>query len=125
MNYWPTTLTVTVPSPTKVIAVKIVDNAVVGGFLGSFSDGTVTDKSWKCTRTYYDGWNAPEYDDSAWPAAVDTRGQPDATWGAITGVASNAKWIWSGSYSTVGSSVTVYCRKKISKCASFCFILLQ
>ena len=113
---WPTTTTVTIPETTKVIAAKINDyDNVVGGFLGSFSDGSVTDSSWKCTRNYSDEWKLSTFDDSAWPAAVATRGQGDRTWGTQPQIANNAKWIWAGSYETVNPTVTVYCRKRLGK----------
>ena len=99
-----------------MIAVKITDYGVIGGLLGSFSDGTtVTDSSWRCSRTFYDGWTAPNYDDSSWPFAVASRGQGDLVWGIRPGVAASARWIWSGSYTTDRPPVTVYCRKRISK----------
>ena len=114
-NNWQTTIKVTVPQTTFVLAVKIYDYGVVGGLLGSFSDGSVTDSSWKCTRTYSESWNLPLFDDSAWPAAVATRGQGDSIWGTQPSIAKNAKWIWAGAYETKSPSVTVYCRKQLSK----------
>ena len=105
-----------VPETTTVIAVKINDyHSVVGGFLGSFSDGSVTDSSWKCTRAYSKSWNLASFDDSDWPAAVATRGQGDRIWGTQPNIAKNAKWIWAGSYETKNPTVTVYCRKKLGK----------
>ena len=112
---WKTTIKVTLPETTKVVAVKINDYGVIGGLLGSFSDGNVTDHSWKCSREYSESWNLPSFDDSAWPTAIATRGQGDSVWGTQPNIAKNAKWIWAGPYETKTSSVTVYCKKRLGK----------
>ena len=115
-NEWTTTVSCTVPGNTKVVAVMIKDFwGGVGGLLGSFSDGTITDNTWKCTRTYSEQWNLATFDDNAWPAAVATRGQEDVIGGPKSDIASNAKWIWAGPYETNADVVIVYCRKKMGK----------
>ena len=67
---WRTTLTVIVPYTATILAVQITDADNQGGFLGSFSDGSVTDSSWKCTPTFFNGWNTSHFDDSTWPYAT-------------------------------------------------------
>ena len=107
------TVTVIVPYTATVVAIQVFDTGGGwGGLLGSFSDGDVTDASWKCTKTYSDGWNKSIFDDSAWPAAhaMIMNGDPSSPWPSATNIASNAKWIWAGSYQSPTTSI-VYCRK--------------
>ena len=61
------------PNETKVITV-FVDNEPngFGGFLGVFSNGLVTDRSWKCNETSItpdDGWEQTNLTDNTWPNA--------------------------------------------------------
>ncbi len=39
------------------------------GFMASSSNGFRTDKSWRCTDVYRDGWFLPSYNDTSWPTA--------------------------------------------------------
>ena len=107
---WPTSATVIIPRTANVLAAKIYDWNSYGWFLGSFSDGIVTDNSWKCTTRYSVGWNTPTFDDSVWPAAVSTVKNGLM----VLGIASNAELIWIGPYGTC-CQLTVYCRKKLGK----------
>ncbi len=50
-NNWRKTKHVSVPADTKVYGVKCIDRGVVGGIIASFSDGTVTDASWRLVGT--------------------------------------------------------------------------
>ncbi|ESO04906.1 hypothetical protein HELRODRAFT_171908 [Helobdella robusta] len=53
-----------------VIALKTFKNAFDGGFIASTADNYIlTNKTWKCTMNYYDGWYKIGYNDSMWPAA--------------------------------------------------------
>ena len=101
---------VTIPDNTSVVAVHIHNNGGLGGLLGSFSDGRVTDGSWKCTREFSEDWKSPSFDDSNWPAAA-TRDQDNPEWAKMTKVASSAKWIFAGSFSD--DQISVYCRTRI------------
>ena len=103
-------ITVTVPDNTKLIAVKAVDYNNYAGFIGSLSNGVVTDGSWKCTRDLVTDWEKLNFDDSKWSAPTTTRanGDPQAR-----GVASSAKWIWAGAYND--AKTTVYCRKSFGE----------
>ena len=98
----------------------IIDTGVVGGFLGGFSDGNVTDSSWKCTRNFDNQWKSPTFNDSAWPAALATRGQGNENngnqWDVQPNVPIYAKWIWADFYHTGRNGpVIVYCRKRLGK----------
>ena len=105
-------ITVIVPKVTKVIAVKILDHNHYGYLAGSFSDGNVTDSSWKCTEDYYDKWNFPTFDDSTWPAATASEGIVINSF--LSKIANNARKIWAGTYfRKITSPLTVYCRKKL------------
>ena len=102
---WGIAVTYSVPGDTRVISVAGQDWAVPFGVLGSFSNGLVTNESWRCSSTLSPGWNSPDFDDQQWPFAVVVGNHGDSPWGFISGIASKAKWIWtSGQYSDV------YCR---------------
>ena len=83
--------------------------------LGNFSDGNVTDGSWKCSSVKpSDQWISSTFDDSSWPNALATEGQ-GGKWPNQPNIANNAKWIWAGnSYVYNGSTSNIaYCRRKI------------
>ena len=54
-----------------------------------FTDGSkhrvVSDGSWKVFKTKISGWDARDYDDTAWPAAQVVGQQGDQPWGQLTG----------------------------------------
>ena len=110
---WTYAKTYTIPttSPT-VIAIKGYNFYGLGGFIGNFSDGSVTDSSWKCARNVSDDWYKTNFNDSSWPKAQATNFNR-SLWGLspAAGISESAQWIWSGSFSD--KYVTVYCRKKI------------
>ena len=107
-------ITVTIPNTAIAVAAQVFDSGSWGGLLGSFSDGHVTDSSWKCTQIHSDGWNGSTFNDSTWPAAMATMKNGDLPWGIATNISSTAKWIWTGSYnSPMGTYTTVYCRKQL------------
>ena len=97
----------------------IIDYGFIGGLLGSFSDGRVTDSTWKCTRNYFNQWQLATFDDRAWPAAEASREQGDVSWGTNQNIASNAKWIWAGRYISSYKNTIVYCRKKLGNHVMF------
>lgn len=56
-------------------------------FLASSSNGVRTDRFWKCTNVYHDGWFLPSYNDTSWPGPYVSNGNdgrniiaPDAKW---------------------------------------------
>lgn len=95
-----------IPGNTRVISVTAKAWGFKHGILGSFSNGLVTNESWKCTKDLYPGWNTPEFDDGNWPAAVVLGKHGVTPWGNIAGISTSAKWIW-----TAGPGFdTIYCR---------------
>ena len=102
---WNRPETFLIPGDTQVISVAGKDSGVKYGLLGSFSNGLVTNESWRCSGVLSPGWNSPDFDDQQWPLAVVVANHGDSPWGFISGIASKAKWIWtSRQYSDV------YCR---------------
>ena len=107
-----------------VIAVRGYNYNGPGGIVGSFSDGSVTDSSWKCTRSVDDDWYMTNFNDSSWPNAYITN-LTTFTWQKypFNGISKSAQWIWSGSFTD--EYVTVYCRKKIGTIMIFNYILIS
>ncbi|XP_078353814.1 uncharacterized protein LOC144638494 [Oculina patagonica] len=105
-GYWPKATDYVIPGNTRVISVAGKDTGSQFGILGSFSNGLVTDASWKCINVFYSGWNFPDFNDSKWPAAVEVAQHGDRPWGNIAGIATTAKWIWTAGY----NDDNVYCR---------------
>ncbi|XP_078361490.1 uncharacterized protein LOC144645827 [Oculina patagonica] len=69
----------------KLQAVQVEDNSFWVGFMASSSNGVRTDKSWRCTDVYHEGWFLPSYNDTSWPRAYAIAGDtyfiaPDAKW---------------------------------------------
>ena len=54
----------------STLAVDVENMNGCGSFMGQTSTGVVTDTTWKCTTTYYVGWNEVLFDDSDWPNAT-------------------------------------------------------
>ena len=104
------TITVGITKTAKLIAVKVISPGNPGGFIGSLSDGIVTDSSWKCSRTYSDHWNSLNFSDYFWLPAIDTTKQGEA-WPIMPNISINAKWIWADK-SYYGQD-PVYFRKEI------------
>lgn len=65
------------PSPAGLIA-KLVLNSNDGP-----QETFVTDKAWKCSPTAPEGWQQPEFDDSAWPQAMELGSFGCEPWGDI------------------------------------------
>ena len=103
---WTVSSTYLIPGDTRVISVLGKDSGVAYGILGSFSNGLVTNESWKCSSDLYPGWNSPDFDDRHWPHAVVVGKHGVSPWHNIPGIAQTAKWIWAaGKYTD-----KVYCR---------------
>ena len=105
---WTSSTDYVIPGNTRVISVSGIDKGFQYGILGSFSNGMVTNASWKCEDGEYPGWNSPDFDDSSWPAAVEIATHAAGPWHTLTGIASTAKWIW-----TAGNPDKVYCRLRL------------
>lgn len=104
--------TVTIPPTVTTIAVQATNNANYSGILGSDTNGLVlTSSAWKCTPDYYNGWSNKVYDDSLWPMATEIVANDGSRfWPTIGGIRTEAKWIWSPSYTMPGGNNVVYCR---------------
>ena len=89
-NKWKEATKIIIPSGTKVVAIHAKDHGGPEGILGSFSNGQVTDATWKCHSSPVPSeWASADFDDSCWPAAVEhPRGKK------IHNIADDAKWIW-------------------------------
>ena len=103
---WRSATNYVIPGNTRVISVEGRDISHQYGILGSFSNGMVTNASWKCSNVKEPGWSCPDFDDSNWPAAVEVAKHGDMPWRDIAGIASTAKWIWTADK----EDDNVYCR---------------
>ena len=55
----------------EVLAIEVISDSFIIGFMAQTKSGIVTDNSWKCTNQQQNGnWMAIDFDDSAWPQAV-------------------------------------------------------
>lgn len=98
------------PATTKVVAIEGINVGGPAGIIGSFSNGMVTDETWRCHNALVPNWNLPDFDDSSWPGAVVVVRKEE-----LKGprVAKEAKWIWTGN---VASDFKVYCRGQLGRC---------
>ncbi|ESO04917.1 hypothetical protein HELRODRAFT_171919 [Helobdella robusta] len=88
-----------------VLAIKSHNGAAYGGLAASTTDGYVlTNETWKCTESYYNGWYKINYNDSSWSPAIVTK----ISAGSLFNV--NTKWI---SVSTKCKNCDFYCRKNV------------
>ena len=88
---------------------------VVAGMLASIGDDYfVTDRSWKCSATYYDNWMLPGYNDSSWPDAVIVlpNAPSNPHHGRRPEISSGASWIWTANFRT-SIDTPVYCRGRL------------
>ena len=93
-QWWRTATDFVIPGNTKVIAVAATNSRFPPGILGSFSNGLVTNSSWKCSEHVNLGWNSQDFDDSNWSAALEIKRHGDGPGGYIAGIDPSAKWIW-------------------------------
>jgi len=104
------------PSETNVIAVLVYNGPNgFGGFLGVFSNGVVTDSSWKCNETSItpdDGWEQTNFPDNAWPNAFvrhDNSGRGPST--HVFGIPKNVHWISAEKH----DATRFICRRRLSE----------
>ena len=113
-NNWRVATKIIIPSGTKVVAIYAEDiHGGIAGILGSFSNGQVTNATWKChSPPVPSEWASAEFNDSSWPAAVEHGGQNSNQWKTkIQNISDDAKWIWTSNNNQPGSKV--YCRVRL------------
>ena len=106
-NNWTVATKIIIPSGTKVVAIHAKDHGGPEGILGSFSNGQVTDATWKCHSSPVPSeWASADFDDSSWQVAVEY------PWSnKIQNITDHAKGIWSKDKTNKSSEV--YCRMKL------------
>jgi len=104
------------PSETKVITVFVYNRPNgFGGFLGVFSNGAVTDSSWKCKESFIkpdDGWEQTNFTDNTWPNAFvrhDNSGRHSSN--RVFGIPNDVHWISAENH----YATRFICRRRISK----------
>ncbi|KAL9980672.1 hypothetical protein ACROYT_G009285 [Oculina patagonica] len=102
-------------SNTKIIAVLVYNGPGIGhsGFLGVFSNGVVTDRSWKCKETNNpeNGWEQTNFTDDAWPYAYirqDNSGRSGVS--RVHGIPYNVHWISPANH----NATRFICRRRFS-----------
>ena len=105
-NKWKKPTKIIIPSGTKVVAIHAKDYGGPAVILGSFSNGQVTNTTWKCHSSPVPSeWALADFDDSCWPAAVEHLRSKK-----IHNIADDAKWIWTKESK---SDNEVYCRVRL------------
>ena len=79
-----------IPNSTRVVAIAATGKGA--SIIGSFSDGVVTDSTWKCNSDKEPEWALPEFQDDQWKKAEETSPEKGGTNG-MTEISSKAKWI--------------------------------
>ncbi|XP_031572572.1 uncharacterized protein LOC116306633 isoform X2 [Actinia tenebrosa] len=109
-----------IPPNSNVIGLRCRIGATKnGGILGSFSNGLITNSSWRCSAVAEQGWNVAGFDDSSWDHATmhsinsHHNGSLSMPRGPVFDIADGAAWIWTANKSIDIS--TVYCRFQIRK----------
>ena len=86
-----------------------------GGFLGVFSNGVVTDSSWKCKETsisQQEGWDQTNFTDNTWPNAFvrhDNSGRLNSN--HVFGIPKDVHWISAENH----NAAEFICRRHFSK----------
>ena len=103
--YLPDALNFTLSKDARVIAIDSLSNKGFTRFRASFSDGIITDTSWRCWNVSVRGWNLPGFVDKSWPFAEEIADGTDVD--THNGIQASAKWIGF-------DSGHIYCRRKRS-----------
>merc|ERR1712151_285230 len=117
-NEWWTTYTFDTDALVLGVIADNIHPGTPAGIILSTSSGLVTDKSWKCIKSYDISpkiWTAPGFNDDSWPYAVSFGYNGVGPWGSKPGISPSAQWIWAEDDPT-----TVYCRKKLEIPQCFC-----
>ena len=104
-----------IPNGTKVFAIHAKDYYYDEGILGSFSNGQVTDATWKCRLSpVLSEWASADFDDSSWPAAVKHADYDSKPWKKkIQNISDDAKWISTTYTDNTKNGSEVYCRVRL------------
>lgn len=102
----------------QVIAIEgqTDDDTKAGIIVSTNDDFIVTDTSWKCTNVKDDGWVDIDFDDSAWPSAVEVANKDLAGSHRDKKFSNRAMFIWTAKRSDAYDK-TVYCRAFFGKFA--------
>lgn len=73
-----------------------------------------TDRLWRCTNAAPPGWQAQDFDDSAWPLAVEYGPNGAPPWGHVPGLSAQARWIGTSDV----EAPYLYCRGTVLGCAA-------
>ena len=97
-------------SKTKIIAVSVYNEpGSIGGLLGVFSNGVVTDSSWKCKeiQSQENGWMKTSFIDDSWPHAFMRRKNSVQK---VYGIPPNVHWISPANH----SATSFICRRRFT-----------
>ena len=109
--YWRAAKWISFSSETKIIAVSVYNELEwPGGFLGVFSNGVVTDRSWKCLETNNpgNGWEQTSFNDDAWPQAYMSYNNSEIR---AYGIPASTYWI----HPANNRAIKFFCRRRFSK----------
>ena len=109
-NAWPRRLVL--PNNTQSVTIKVrkYSNQKVG-ILASFSNGNVTDGSWRCVNSTTCNWESNSCSSVMWESASVVRNSAVSTPARYPEIASNAKWIWISYH----PPANVWCKKTFGK----------
>jgi len=108
---WDVARLISFSSETKIIAVSVYNEPeYLTGFLGVFSNGVVTDRSWKCINTNSPGkgWEQTNFNDDAWPHAYMSYNNSVRR---AYGIPSSIYWI----NPVIDNAIRFFCRRRFSK----------
>lgn len=109
-----------IPPNSNVIGLRChIGARLDGGILGSFSNGLITNASWRCSDVTEQGWSEAGFDDSSWKHATVHainsyhNASLSVPRGPLLQIVEGAAWIWTANNSIHNS--TVYCRFELRK----------
>ena len=101
------------PKNTQSVTIKVrkYSNHEKVGILASFSNGNVTDGSWRCVNSTTCNWESNSCSSVMWESASVVPNNGVSTPARYPEIASNAKWIWISYH----SPANVWCKKTFGK----------
>ena len=109
-NAWPRRLVLPKNAQSVTIKVRKYSNQMAG-ILASFSNGNITDGSWRCVESTNCNWESNSCSSVLWENASVVRNNVVSTPARYPEIASSAKWIWISYH----SPATVWCKKTFGK----------